>query len=151
MAPRNLLVAASPSGDYQYPWMSAKALATCSFEPATSHKAPEGLAAEIQFREDLWREYRFEAINAGLSPAEAAEYASALSPELGLVARAPGMTPGGRGWYYQSRLRVVERTITSGLITLTRWQNSKTIGRTAGAGASIFTLNFRPWNTGGKS
>src|ERR1043166_4868742 len=88
VAPRNLLVAASPSGDYQYPWMSAKALATCSFEPATSHKAPEGLAAEIQFREELWREYRFEAINAGLSPAEAAEYATALSPlPRGLVPR----------------------------------------------------------------
>ena len=40
--------------------MSAKALAACSFEPAaeqraaTDHQAPEGLAAEIQFRADLW-------------------------------------------------------------------------------------------------
>ena len=48
--------------------MSAKALAACSFEPAaeqtvgTDPPALEGLAAEIQSREDLWREYRREAM-----------------------------------------------------------------------------------------
>ena len=91
--------------------MSAKALAACSFEPAaeqtvaTDHQAPEGLAAEIQFREDLWREYRLEAINAGFSAAQATEYASALSPEMGLVAGVSEMAPVGRGWFYQSRQR----------------------------------------------
>ena len=137
--------------------MSAKALAACSFEPAaeqtvaTDHPAPEGLAAEIQFREDLWREYRLEAINAGFSPAQATEYASALSPEMGLVAGVSEMAPVGRGWFYQSRPGVVRRTITSGLITLTRWEKSKTIGRTAAAGASILARGFRWWNAGGKS
>ena len=137
--------------------MSAKALAACSFEPAaeqtvaTDHQAPEGIAAEIQFREDLWREYRREAINAGFSTAQATEYASALSPEMGLVAGVSEMAPVGRGWFYQSRAGVVKRTITSGLIKLTRWEKSKAIGRTAAAGASIFARGFRPWNAGGKS
>ena len=137
--------------------MSAKALAACSFEPAAERRpapgdqAPEGLAAESQFREDLWREYRREAINAGASIAQATEYASALSPEMGLVAGVSGIAPVGRGWFYQSRPQVVSRTATSGLITLARREQSKTIGRTAAAGAPIFAFGFRPWNAGGGS
>ena len=137
--------------------MSAKALAACSFEPAAEqtvaaeHQAPEGLAAEIQFREALWHEYRLEAIKAGLSPVLASEYASALSPDMGLVAGESEMAPNGRDWFYQSRLRAIERTITSGLITLTRWVKSKSIGRAAAAGASILAPDFRPWNAGSKS
>ena len=102
--------------------MSAKALAACSFEPtaeqtvATDHPAPEGTAAEIQFREDLWREYRLEAINAGFSAAQATEYATALSSAMGLVAGVSEMAPVGRGWFYQSRAGVARRTITSGLM-----------------------------------
>jgi len=137
--------------------MSAKALAACSFEPAaeqtaaTDHQAPEGVAAEIQFREDLWREYRLEALNAGFSAAQATEYASALSSEMGLAAGVSETAPVGRGWFYQSRPGVVRRTISSGLITLTRRGKSKTIGRTAAAGASTFARRFRWWNAGGKS
>jgi len=137
--------------------MSAKAFAACSFEPAaertraTDHQGPDALAAENQFREDLWREYRLEAINAGSSTAEATEYASALSPQMGLVAGVSKMSPAGSGWFYQSRIRVVERTLASGLITLKRWEKSKTMGRTAAAGASIFNPCFRPWNVEGKS
>ena len=120
--------------------MSAKALAACSFEPAAEqsvapdHQAPEDIAAEFQFREDLWREYRLEAINAGFSTAQATEYANALSPEMGRVAGVSAMAPVGRGWFYQSRIWVVRRTITSGLITLTRQEKNKTIGRTAASG-----------------
>jgi len=137
--------------------MSAKALAACSFEPtaeqivATDNQAPEGFAAEMQFREALWHEYRLEAIKAGLSPVEASEYASVLSPDMGLVAGMSETTPVGRGWFYQSRLRAIERTITSGLIMLTRWVKSKSIGRAAAAGATLFAPDFRPWNAGGKS
>ena len=104
--------------------MSAKALAACSFEPvadqsaATDHPVPEGIAAEIQFREDLWREYRREAINAGLSTAQATEYAGALSLEMGLAVGVSEMAPVGRGWFYQSRAGVVRRTLASGLIQL---------------------------------
>jgi hypothetical protein len=137
--------------------MSAKALVVSSFEPAaeptvaTDHPAPEGIAAEIQFREDLWREYQLEAVNAGLSTAQATAYANALSPEMGLVVGVSEMAPVGRGWFYQSRDGVVRRTITSGLITLTRWEKSKTIRRTGASGAPIFAFGFRPWNAGGKS
>ena len=137
--------------------MSAKALGTSSFEPAaeptaaTDQRAPEGLAAEIRFREDLWREYRREAINAGFNTAQAAEYASALSPDLGLFAGTAGMAPVGRGWFYQSRIWVVRRTMASGLIALARWEKSKTIGRTGAADASIAAPSFRPWNAGRKS
>ena len=137
--------------------MSAKALAACSFGPtadqtiATDHQAPEGTAVEIQFREDLWRAYRLEAINAGFSTAEAAEYANALSPQMGLLLGVSEMAPAGSEWFYQSRTRVVERTIASGLITLKRWEKSKTMGRTAASGAPIFSSCFRPWNVEGKS
>jgi hypothetical protein len=137
--------------------MSAKALAACSFEPpveptaATDHPAPDGIAAAIQFRENLWREYRREATHAGFSTAQATEYANALSPEMGLVVGVSEMAPVGRGWFYQSRAGVVRRTITSGLISLTRWEQSKAIGRTAAAGASMLARRFRWWNAGGKS
>ena len=118
--------------------MSAKALAACSFEPAaeqtivTDHQAPEGVVAEIQFREDLWREYRLEAINAGFSAAQASEYASALSSGMGLVVGVSGMAPAGRGWFYQSRASVVRRTIASGLITSTQWGRCKAPGTDRG-------------------
>jgi hypothetical protein len=137
--------------------MSAKDLAVCSFEPSaeqkvgTGHQALEGHAAECQFREALWQEYRIEAINAGFNSAQATEYASALSPEIGQVAGVSEVMPAERGWSYQSRVRVVHRTINSGLIKLVRWDKSKTIRRTAAAGVPIFSFGFRPWNVGGKS
>ena len=135
--------------------MSAKALADCSFEPAaeptvaTDHAVSEGSAVEIQFREDLWREYRLEAINAGFSLAQATEYASALSPEMGLAVGVSETAPAGRGWFYQSRIRVPERTITSGFIELTHWGKSKAIGRTRTTGASTLARAFRRWKAGG--
>jgi hypothetical protein len=137
--------------------MSAKAFAACSFEPAaeqtvaSDHQAPESLAAEIQFREDLWHEYQIEAINAGFTAAQATEYASALSSGMGLVVIVSEMAPVGRSWFYRSRPRVVRRTITSWPITLTRRERSKFIGRTAAAGASRLAREFRWWNAGGKS
>jgi hypothetical protein len=135
--------------------MSAKALAACSFEPAaerslaTDNHAPEDLAAETRFREGLWYEYRLEAINAGFSTAQAAEYASALSPEMGVVASVSEMAPVGRGWFYQSRIRVTERTIASGVIQLTHWGRSKALGRTRTTGAATLARAFRWWNAGG--
>ena len=137
--------------------MSAKVLAIYSFVPAiektvpTDRVLPKVLASEIQFREDLWREYRLEALNAGFSTSQATEYASALSPELGLVAGVSAMAPFGRGWFYQTRVRVVNRTITSGLIGHTRWEKNKTMGKRATSGASLFAPIFRPWNAGGKN
>ena len=98
--------------------MSAKALAACRLEPAaeqtvaSDHQAPESLAAEIQFREDLSREYQIEAINAGFSAAQATEYASALSSGTSLVVIVSEMAPVGRYWFYQSRPGAVRRTIT---------------------------------------
>jgi hypothetical protein len=137
--------------------MSAKVLAACSFEPPveqafpTDNQPPESLAAGLQFREALWREYRREAINAGASAAQAAEYASALSPELGLPADASATAPAGRDWFYQSRIQVVERSIASGLIRAARWEKSKAAGRAEARDASIFAPGFRPWNMGDKS
>jgi hypothetical protein len=137
--------------------MSAKALAVCSFEPAaeqtvaTDSQAPEGIAAAVQFREDLWREYRREAINAGLTAAQATEYASALSPEMGLIVGVSEMAPVGRGWFYQSRAGVVRRTLTSELIQLRHCRKSKTAGRIGVSGTPVFARWFRPWNAGGKS
>ena len=113
--------------------------------------APEGIAAEIQFREDLWREYRCEAINAGFSTAQATEYASALSPEMGLVVGVSEMAPAARGWFYQSRAGVVWRTMISGLITLTQWEKSKATGRTEPRAPRIFARRLRSWNAGRKS
>jgi hypothetical protein len=137
--------------------MSAKALAACSFEPAakqtvaTVHHAPAGIAAEIQFREDLWHEYWLEAINAGFSTAQATEYASALSPEIGRVAGVSEMAPTAHGWFYQSRTWATNRTVTSGLITLKRWEKSKTTQRIEAAGATILAREFRWWNACEKS
>jgi len=137
--------------------MSAKALAACSFEPAaeptaaTDHPAPKGLAAEIQFRENLWRDYRRDAIHAGFTTAQATEYASALSAEMDLAVGESEMAPVGRGWFYQSQARVVRRTITSGLIEFARWEKHKAPPRIAAAGASMLARRFRWWNAGGKS
>ena len=137
--------------------MSAKALAACSFEPAaeqtvtTGRHSPEGRAAECQFREDLWREYRREASRAGFSNAEAVEYASALSPDLSLVAGGSTQAPARRGWFYQARPGLAGRAVRSGLLTLARWEKSKSIGRTSGAGTSIFAFRSRPWNAGGRN
>ena len=134
--------------------MSAKALAACSFEQpaeqtvAADDRAPEGHAAKIQFRESLWHEYRLEAIKAGFSIAQATEYASALSPEMGLVGGISEMAPAGRGWFYHGRIQVVKQTLTSGLVRFTRWKKSQAIGRTAAAGTSIFAFSSRPWNAG---
>jgi hypothetical protein len=136
--------------------VSAKALAASSFEPAlepkvATHDQPaEGPAKEIEFREDLWREYRLEAINAGFSAAQATEYASALSPEMGLVGGIRERAPAGCGWFYQSRIQVVKQTLTSGLIRLTRWKKSRANGQNAAAGAAIFAFGSRPWSVGGR-
>lgn len=103
--------------------MSAKALAADNFELAaeqavpTGHQASEALAAENQFREDLWRAYRIEAIHAGFSAFQAAEYATALSSAMG---PASDLAPVGRGWFYQGRPAVAWRTVTSGLGRLAR-------------------------------
>jgi hypothetical protein len=137
--------------------MSAKAVAACPFAPAaeptaaTGHPAPETIAAETRFRKNLWRAYRLEAIHAGLTPAQAAEYASALSPEMGLAAGESAMAPLGRNWFYQSHARVVRRTITSGLMELARRERSRAIGRTAAADASMLARGFRWWNAREKS
>lgn len=136
--------------------MTAKALAACSFEPAaeqtvaTDHQAPEVIAVEILFRENLWREYRLEAINAGFNTTQATAYASALSSEMSSVSSVSGMAPIGRGWFYHSRGRVVRRTFSSGLIMNTHWGKSKVTGQTGAAGASILAGEFRWWNAGGK-
>ena len=134
--------------------MSAKALTTCSFAPApaakqtfvTDHQAPEGSAAELRFREDLWHEYRREALAAGFSNAHAAEYASVLSSEVGLVPGVAEMAPAGRDWFYQSRPGVVRQTIASGLIRIRLREKSKAIERTAAAGPSRLARGFRWWN-----
>ena len=137
--------------------MSAEALPAYRFEltaeqtVATDHQAPEGVAVEIQFHDDLWREYRLEAINAGLNTAQATAYAGALSPGMSPVAGVSGMAPLGHGWFYQSRARVVRRTFASGLIKSTHWGKSKVPGRTAAASASTLARSFRWWNAGGKS
>ena len=137
--------------------MSAKTLAACSFEPAAQQPDSVGLqspgdpAAEIGFCEALWREYRLEAINAGLSPAQATEYASALSSGSWLATGAGGRTPFHRGWFYQSRIHAVVRTLSSGLIARTRWLKSLSSGPTAAAGAPVFAPRSRPWNSGGKN
>jgi hypothetical protein len=139
---------AVPSGDssrglphWQVPLAPAlSSERTKSFKPAaeptvaTDHPAPEDIAAEIQFREDLWRAYRLEAINAGLSIAQATGYASALSQEMSLAVGASERAPVWRNWFYQSRIRAVERTITSGLIELRHWESSKAISRAGAAG-----------------
>jgi hypothetical protein len=137
--------------------MSAKALPACNFElaagekVATDHKMPEGIAVEIQFHKCLWHEYSLEAMNAGFNTAEATAYAGALSSETSPAAGGSGMAPHGRGWFYQSRSRLVRRTFASGLIKSMHWGKSKAPGRTAATGASILARRFRWWNAGGKS
>ena len=136
--------------------MSARVLAACSFEPAPEQSvasgclASGGIAAEIRFRQSLWREYWIEAINAGFSTAQATQYANALSQEMGLVAGVSEMALLGRGWFYQSRAEVVRRTITSGLIARAHWGNGRATGRIAAACASRFARWLRPWNAGAK-
>jgi hypothetical protein len=136
--------------------MSAKALTSYSFDPAagqtvaTDHQGPEEIAAEIQFRKDLWREYQIEAINAGFSTAQATAYAGALSLETSPLVGVPERAPISRGWFYQSRARVVRRTFTSGLIRSAHWVKSKATGRAGAACASVFARGFRWWNEGEK-
>jgi len=121
--------------------MSARTSVATTFEPtakqtktiATNLKATQVIATHNQFREGLWHEYRLEGINAGFNPTQAIEYASALSPEMGLVGGLAEMEPTGRGWFYQSHVRVAKRTVSSGLIQVGRWRNSRTRKRTAGA------------------
>ena len=137
--------------------MSAKTFAAWISQPATKqtaasdHPATEDTAAEIRFREDLWREHRREAINAGFSAAQATAYASALSSAMGLVAGVSEMSPVGGGWFYQSRPGVARRTITSGLTALARREMSKATWSTAAAGASRLTREFRWWIAGENS
>ena len=127
--------------------MSARALPVCTFASASEHT----VAAELQFCEDLAREYRREALDAGLSADQATEYANALSSAAGLIAGVPEMAPVGRGWFYQSRPAVARRTIASGLIRLTRLEKSRTSRRTAAEGTSIFARRFRCWTAERKS
>jgi hypothetical protein len=137
--------------------MSARALVASTFEPTTEQtsandpQVPEGTAAEIQFREDLWRAYRLEAINAGFSAAQATEYATALSSAMGLVAGVSEMSRVGRRWFYQSRPGLARQTIASGLIRLTQRERSNTTGRNAAAGPCRLAPGFRWWTAGGKS
>ena len=116
----------------------------------TNRPASAGTAAENQFREHLRREYRLEALKAGSGPAQATNYANALSPEQGLDTGMPEMAPVGRGWFYQSAIRVVKQTLTSGLIELTDWAKGHTNGRTRASAALIFPRGFSPWRAGAK-
>jgi hypothetical protein len=139
--------------------MSAKALIGCSFAPApaakqtagTDQQVPEPTAAELQFREALWHEYRREALEAGFSGAQAAEYASVLSSDTGLVPGLAEPVSAGPGWFYQSRRRVVSRTIASGLLRIRLREKSKTTERTAAGGPARLARGFRWWNAAGKS
>ena len=137
--------------------MSAKALAAGCFERAAEQaatygpQARESIAVEIQFHQELWREYRFEASNAGLNAIQAAAYADALSAEVSLAAGVPGMAAFGCGWFYQSRARLVRRTFTSGLMRSKPKALSDATGRTGSAGAFILARKFRWWNVGRKS
>jgi hypothetical protein len=135
--------------------MSATTFPGGTFEPALAHteatdrRALQGLGAGITFGEAVWREYRLEALNAGLSTSQASEYASALSPNVGLVAGSSTEAPLGRNWFYQSRRCVVNRTLASGLIALRRYEVSKTLGRTERWAEPVFAPSFRPWNVAG--
>ena len=137
--------------------MSARALPAGCFERAAKQadacgpQAPASLAVEIQFQQDLWREHRLEAINAGLNTIQATAYADALSAEVSLAAGALGMAPFGRSWFYQSRARLVQRTFTSGLIRSKPKAISDVAGRTGRADAFILARKFRWWNVGRKS
>jgi hypothetical protein len=136
--------------------MSAKTLAVCRFEPAPERAAAgpgaaAGVAAAIRFREQLWHEYRREAVSAGFSSTHAMEYATALSPELGRVVGAAESAPTAGGWFYQGRSRVTNRTVTSGLITFLRWGNSKGTWRAEAAAAVLLARRFRWWSAGEKN
>jgi hypothetical protein len=137
--------------------INAKALGACSFEPAAQqptagdHLAPEDMAAQIQFRADLWREYQIEAFNAGFNLVQATVYANALNSAMCLVVGVPEMAPIGRGWFYQSRARLVRRTVSSGLIRNAPWGQSQATGRALAAGAATLARGFRWWNSGGKA
>ena len=137
--------------------MSAKTVAAGCFERAAEQaaacgpQAPASRAVEIQFHQDLWQEYRLEAINAGLNAIQAAAYADALSAEVSLAGGVPGMAPFGHGWFYQSRARLVLRTFSSGLIKSKPKASSDATGRTGRADALILARNFRWWNVRRKS
>jgi hypothetical protein len=131
--------------------MSARALGAWTLDPAaTRREEAEGHPTAIQFREDLWREYRIEALRAGCSSSQATEYATALSPDLGLGLGKFEVAPVGRAWFYHSRNGAVNRTISSGLIPLARWQERGNTRRTTAAIASAFARWARPWNIGEK-
>jgi hypothetical protein len=57
--------------------MAAKIVA-CRFIPTSEREAAEDIDAESQFREEMRREYWHEAVDAGLTTVEAAEYASKM-------------------------------------------------------------------------
>ena len=128
--------------------MSARALYDGRIEPTAAPPTASSPPSPYRFREELWREYRLEAIRAGLSLAQAAEYASALSPKVGLVEGIAAMAPTGRAWFYQGRSWVVKRTIASGLLALRRWEKGRSAGRAAASGIPIFAPRSRPWNAG---
>ena len=134
--------------------MSARALPASTFAlaaeqtAAAGHDAPEGSDAEIQFREDLWREHLREALAAGLSAAQATEYASALSSAMGQVEGAPELAPARRNWFYQSRAAVVRRTIISGLPGSAHQASRMATGQTGAVGASRLARRFRWWTAG---
>jgi len=114
--------------------MSARTSAACNLEPtakqsktiASNLKAAQAITTSNQFREGLWHEYRLEGINADFNPTQANEYASALSPEMSLLGGMAEMEPTGRGWFYRSHVQVAKRTVSSGLIQVGRWRNSRT-------------------------
>jgi hypothetical protein len=135
--------------------MRARDIEVCNLElpaeqtTAGNRQSPALLAAERQFYQDLQLEYRLEALAAGFSAAEAVEYASALSPDLGRIPDGSGSAPVGPGWHYQARPGLARRTVSSGLLTRARWEKIKTLGRNAGAGTRIFAFGSRPWKAGG--
>jgi hypothetical protein len=139
--------------------MSARTVATASIAAASAtkrivapgHQPPKPVAAELQFREDLWRQYRLEAIKAGFSSAQAIEYASALSSEMGQLAGASETLPMRRGWFYQSLPRVVRQTISLRRLELGDARQSKGAKRTAAADDPAFAFGFRWWNLGAGS
>ena len=60
--------------------MAAKIVA-CRFIPTPEREAAEDIDAEFRFREEMRREYWHEAIDAGMTTAEAAEYARRMTEE----------------------------------------------------------------------
>jgi hypothetical protein len=117
----------------------------------SNRQSPNSPTAERQFDQYLQLEYQLEALQAGFNTAEAAEYASALSPDLGLIVDGSEPAPVGPGWHYQARPGLARRTVSSGLLTRARWERIKAIGRSSGAGTRIFGFESRPWNADGSS